>query len=143
MQSEADPEIQAFFEKFQKHNASGEAQDLVSLYAPVFLMAGASGSQTVKAADLLQAIPKRKQMLKSIGHRSTTLVSLQETALDGRYSLVRTGWRWQFDRAGDAPWEITVPSTMILERSVDGLKIVFYLNHQDIMTVLRQRGLLS
>jgi hypothetical protein len=95
----------------------------------------------VKASDLLLAIPKRKQLFESIGCRSTTLVSLQETRLDDRYTMVRTEWRWRFEQSAEKPLDVTLPSTFIVQRSPDGLRIVFYLRHQDIMTVLRERGL--
>jgi hypothetical protein len=38
--------------------------------------------------------------------------------------------------------EIVLPSTFTVHRSGETLKIVFYLTHENIMTVLRGRGLL-
>lgn len=136
----SEPAIRTFFEDFAQRNASGDAEGLVRLYAASFLMARPNGVQVVKAADLLPAIPKRKQLLAAIGCRSTTLASLQETKLDDRYSIVRTEWRWRFDRGGDGPEEITLPSTFIVQQSGEGLQIVFYLAHEDILAVLRERG---
>jgi hypothetical protein len=81
-------------------------------------------------------------MLQAIGHRSTRLVSVHEAKLDERHSMVRTAWKWRFEPLGAEANEITLESTVILRRSSDGLRIVFYLNHEDIMTALRSRGLL-
>jgi hypothetical protein len=133
--------IQAFFEEFQRCNADGDAEQLARLYAPVFLMAGAGGVQAVRSADLALAIPKRREMLRAIGCRPAGLVSLEETKLDDRYSMARMKWQWRVEREGAAE-EITLGSTVILQQTGEGLQIVLYLNHEDIVSVLRQRGLL-
>ncbi len=133
--------IRTLFDTFERYSAAGDAEGLAGLFAASFLSAGPNGAQTVKASDLLQVIPKRRQLFESIGWHSTKLVSLHETSLDERYRMVRTEWRWRLDRAGEAPVEITLPSTFIVHESRDGLRIVFYLTG-DILTVLRERGLL-
>ena len=60
--------------------------------------------------------------------------------MDDHYVMVKTWWRWSFERA-EQP-EITLSSTFIVRKSTDELKIVFYLTHEDIMSVLRKHGLL-
>jgi hypothetical protein len=134
--------IHAFFEEFQRWNADGDTEKLARLYAPVFLAAGANGAQPVKSADLALAIPKRRQMLEAIGCRPASLVSLEETELDARYTMARMQWQWRVERGEAATVEITLGSTVILQRSGEGLQIVLYLNHEDIFSALRQRGLL-
>lgn len=134
--------IHAFFEEFQRCNSDGDTEKLARLYAPVFLAAGANGVQAVKSADLALAIPKRRQMLEAIGCRPAILVSLEETELDDRYTMARMRWQWRVERGEAATVEITLGSTVILQRSGEGLQIVLYLNHEDIVSVLRQRGLL-
>src|SRR5262245_57655830 len=95
----ADRSIAAFFRRFEARSAALDVEGLVDLYAPAFLMAGPRGTQVVNARDLVYAIPKRKQLFDAAGCRSTTLVSVDETRLDDRYSLVRTEWEWAFQRA--------------------------------------------
>jgi hypothetical protein len=129
--------IETFFSDFEKYSNQNDADRLASQYSDTFMTADSSGTRVVQATDLRAFIPKRKQLFASIGYRSTTLVSIQQTKLDDRYVLVRTEWRWQFDRD-----QITLPSTHIVQVSGETLKIVFYLNHENIMTVLRDRGLL-
>ena len=133
--------IQAFFDEFQRCNADGDAEKLGRLYAPVFLAAGANGAQAVRSADLVLAIPKRRQMLEAVGCRPAVLVSFEETKLDDRYSMARVRWRWRVERSATAPLEITLDSTLILQRGDDGFQIVVYMNHEDIFAALRQRGL--
>jgi hypothetical protein len=69
-------------------------------------------------------------------------VSVQDAPLDARYSLVRTEWRWRVVRGNEAVADLTLPSTFVVDRSGAHPQIVCYLPHQDITTVLRDRGLL-
>jgi hypothetical protein len=106
------------------------------------MAADPSGARMVQSSDLKTAIPKRKQLFERIGCRSTTLVSLHETKLDDRYAMVETEWRMQFDRGTGRAEDVTLSSTFIVHRSGEALRIVFYLTHENIMTVLQDRGLL-
>ena len=135
--------MEAFFKTFEQLSAESNAADLAGLYAPSFLLAGPSGSQLVRAADLQQAISKRKDLFKTLGCTSTHLETLQETSLDDRYSLVRTEWHWRFERSSEALVEFTLPSSYVIERSPDRWQIVAYIPHADIMAELRRRGLLA
>jgi hypothetical protein len=129
--------IETFFRDFEKYTNQNDADRLTSLYADTFMTADPSGARFVQATDLRAFIPKRKQLFATLGYRSTTLVSVHQTKLDDRYVLVRTEWVLHFDRD-----QIALPSTYIVQVSGEVLKIVFYLNHENIMTVLRDRGLL-
>lgn len=140
MAHEIESSIQDFFEAFERSSAAADAESLAGMFAAVFLAAGPQGAQMVKSIDMLQVIPKRKQMLEAIGCEPASLVSLQENNLDDHYSLVRTEWRWRVKPAGLEPLEITSSSTFLIQRSDNGLRIVLYLNHADIMDALRARG---
>jgi hypothetical protein len=133
-------EMQAFFEAYEQNSAADDIDSLVLQYADLFMTADPSGARVVQASELRAALPKRKALFKAIGCKATTLMSLEETPLDDHYVMVRTSWRWEFDRP-ERP-EISLPSTFIVRKSGGALKIVFYLTHQDIMTVLRNHGLL-
>ena len=134
-----DEAIDAFFRRFEQSSAAGDVDALVGLFAPSFLMAAPSGTQVVKATDMVQAIPRRKQMFAAAGCTATTLQSVVDTPLDSRYSLVRTEWQWTFERPGAAATQITLPSTFLVERAADGPRIVCYINHADVQAVLRDR----
>ena len=135
--------MESFFRTFEQLSAESKAAELASLYAPSFLLAGPSGSQLVRAADLQQAIAKRKDLFKTLGCTSTHLATLQETSLDDRYSLVRTEWHWRFEQSFQALVEFTLPSSYVIERSPNRWQIVAYIPHADIMAELRRRGWLG
>jgi hypothetical protein len=133
--------LRSFFVALEA-GATSDVEDLARLYAPAIVVAGPGGSQVVSTADLLLAIPRRKQLFEAAGRRRTTLVGLHETPLDRRYTLARTEWQWLFVPNGRDQAEVTLPSTFIVEYTADGPRIVFYLMHADVGAVLRERGLL-
>ena len=137
------PTIRDFFEGLEISSETGNTTVLVNLFADPLVVASSNGARVVKATDLARMIPKRKEMLDAAGCQGAKLVSLNETRLDDHYSMVRTEWRWRVTSHGNESQEITLPSTYIVRRSSDGLRIVFYLAHGDITEVLRKRGLLS
>jgi hypothetical protein len=133
--------VEAFFHEFEAHSNSGDVASSVSQFADPFLSADPSGSRVVPVAALAMAIPRRKQLFDTIGRRSTSLASLEQTRLDDHHVLAKTVWRIRFDRP-EGPVDITAPSTYVVRTSESPFKILFYLNHEDIMAVLRDRGLL-
>lgn len=137
-----DPVIELFMDRYARATASGDAETLGTLFAPMFLTASPGGPQIVRATDLVPAIPRRRQMLESVGCQLPLLASVQDTPLDARYSLVSTEWRWRVVRGGELVVDLILPSTFIVDRTGSSPRIVCYLPHQDIMTVLRDRGLL-
>jgi hypothetical protein len=134
--------IETFFKDFETYSNQDDADRLTSQYADVFMAADPAGARVAQAAELRAFIPKRKQLFKSAGYQSTTLVSLHETKLDDHYVMVKTQWRMQFEPGNARAEEIDLASTFILHTSGEALKIVFYLTHHNIMTVLQDRGLL-
>jgi hypothetical protein len=136
------PTMRRFFEALEISSETANVTVLVNLFADPLIVASSNGAQVVKASDLARMIPKRKEMLDAAGCGTAKLVSLNETALDDHYSMVRAEWRWRVTSRGNESQEITLPSTYIVRRSSEGLQIVFYLAHGDITAVLRERGLL-
>jgi hypothetical protein len=134
--------LRSFFERFQSLSAASDLERLAAMYAASVMIAGPAGSQIVSSTDLQRAIPKRRQLLESVGHQDTALVGLEETALTGRYVLVRAQFQWHFQPANREPATVTLPSTFIVDRGGDSPRIVLYMNEQDVVSVLRQRGVL-
>ena len=133
--------LRAFFEQFQALSASSDVERIATLYAGSVMIAGPKGAQVVSSADLQRAIPKRRQLLESVGYRDTALVGFEETVLTDRYALVRAQFRWHFHAANE-PVAVTLPSTFIVDRGGDSPRILVYMNDQDVVSVLRERGVL-
>jgi len=135
-------ELRAFFERFERLSAASDVDGLVAMYAPNVMIAGPDGTRVVSPADILRAIPKRKQLLESAGHRVTALTRFEEMRLTERYWLVRVEWGWRFEREGIEPATITLPSRFIVDCAGDIPQIVLYMNETDVVAVARERGLL-
>jgi len=133
--------LRAFFDRFQ--SLSADVDGLATMYAGSVMIAGPAGSQVVSSADLQRAIPKRRQLLESVGYQDTAIVGFEETALTARYALVRAQFRWRFEAADGAPVTVTLPSTFIVDRGGESPRIVLYMNEQDVVSVLRERGVLE
>jgi hypothetical protein len=95
----------------------------------------------VRAADFALALPKRKQIFDELGCRSTSLVSLEEAAMDARYVLAKTRWRIEFARES-VEKSIKVNSVFLVDTGQEPFRIVLYLASQDIFAVMREKGIL-
>ena len=91
-----------FIEDFARNSREGKGAELIAQLGESFLFAGAQGCQWVRAGDFALALPKRKEIFEAAGHRWTELVDAEETWLGERYALVRTRWRFVFERAPES-----------------------------------------
>jgi len=112
---------------------------LAALYAPTILVAGPHAALTVSRDALLGKVSERKRLLDSVGPHTTMLIACEETALSERYILARTMWQWDFEAS---PESVIVPSTFIVDKGGDSPQIVLYLLQTDVVSLLRERGLL-
>jgi hypothetical protein len=135
-------EVARFFQTYELLISNDDIPALVSLFEDVFLAAGPQGAKSVRAEDFALALPKRKQLFDKLGCQSTVLISLHETALDGRYTLAKTKWRMTFHQP-TGNQEVVVDSTFLLDMGRRDPKILLYLASQDIMEILKDRGILA
>ena len=135
--------LRPFFERFQSLSAASDAEGLAAMYAGNVMIASANGVQVVSSTDLQRVIPKRKQLLESVGYQDTALVGFEETALGDRYSLVRAQFQWHFNGANGQLATVTLPSIFVVDRGGDSPHIVLYLNEHDVVSVLREQGVLA
>src|SRR5215831_14648499 len=116
--------LRAFFERFQSLSAASDVERLATMYARSVMIAGPKGAQVVSSADLQRAIPKRRQLLESVGYLNTALVACEETTLTDRYALVRAQFRWDFRATNGELITVTLPSSFIVDRGGDSPRIV-------------------
>jgi hypothetical protein len=89
--------------------------------------------QPVPRQAFLAALPRRAELFGAAGITRVVLVDLHHHALDDTYVLARTDWRGE--RTG-ASTPVQLSSTFILRRDADRLRVVVYLNHQDLARAL-------
>ena len=138
MQSD-DTVIERFFRTFEANSNTTDTAAAVLQFADVFIAAGPSGAQAVKASDFALALPKRRQFFDSLGCRSTRLVSLRVNPVDSRYVLAETRWQMTFAHEGGEDKQALADSVFLLDIG----QILLYLAKQDLMEMLRQHGVLS
>ena len=131
-----------FFALYSQHNNEGDVAAIASHFADPFLSANPQGTQCVRVADFAAALPRRKELFDKLQCQPTELVEVKETALDARYVLAWTRWRMMFARES-GPMELLVDSSFLVDMGGDEPKIALYMAHQDIMQVMRQRGILK
>ena len=135
--------VEDFFRLFTHNTNQRNIATSVSQFAATFLAAGPQGASCVRREDFAVALPKRKQLFESLGLRSTEFVGVESQTLDARFSMARTRWAMLFESGTQASQEIVVDSTFVVDTGVQPFQIVLYLAHQDIMVILKERGILK
>lgn len=133
--------LERFFRAFESNASSNDISAQVAHFADVFMAASPQGSQAVHASDFAVALPRRKQLFDRLGCKSTALVSLEERPLDARYVMASTRWHMTFAPNESKTEDVLVDSIYIVDTGGEAFKIVFYLAAQDLMQILKQRGI--
>jgi ketosteroid isomerase-like protein len=128
-----DGQVKAFFDTFAVASDQLDVDRLAELFAETFLAADPAGVQPVPRHAFLHALPRRAELFAAAGIARVVLADLQYHALDDTYVLARTDWRGE-RTAASTP--VRLSSTFILRRDADRLRVVFYLNHQDLARAL-------
>ena len=135
--------IGRFFQSYAQKSSEDNIPALVSLFADPFFSADPNGTRCVRVDEFAAALPKRKLLFDQLGCKPAVLTSLQETQLDPRYVLAKTTWKFEFARANpEETEEVFADSTFLIDTGKEDHRIAMYLAHQDIMQVLRDRGIL-
>ena len=136
--------IGRFFQLFVQKSGEENTPAQVSLFADPFISADPHGARCVRLADFAAALPKRRMLFDRLGCKPAVLVNLNETRLDARYVLAKTKWRFEFARTNPEEAEhVLADSTYLVDTGNEEFKIVMYMAHQDIMQVLRDRGIVQ
>jgi len=134
--------VKAFFETYEKANATSDFAAIGDLYAETFLFADQDAAQSVRRADFLKIIPRMKDHFASLGLIGTRLSSVETTELGTRYRLAKVGWAMSLRVANGAVKKLDAFATYVLQQTNDDkLSILFQLDHQDLAAMLnRARG---
>jgi len=138
--------VRRFFEDYERSvnasNLEGTPELIASRYSDSFMFAGPQGAQAVKKEDFLKALPNRQWFFKTVGLTSSTIRSLEETFLDDNYVMVKAYWNIRFEKEAEQPVVAETSATYILCQEESSLRIVFQLDHQDLMKTAQDLGLL-
>lgn len=135
--------IREFFDAYATATASLDPAFLESAYAETFMFASPGGVQSVKRDDFLRVVPKRAGLFRSAGHVATDLGSIQETRLDDMHTMVRAPWSLRFEKIPGQPVVVDAEATYVLRRDGGAWRIIFQLDHQDLVGRMQELGLLA
>ena len=125
-------DVRSFFSGYETANARFDLEQIAACYADVFMFGGPQGVQSVKKEDFLKVLPRRKEFFRSQGLVSSSVDSLEASALDSKYTLVRVIWNMRFDREASEPKYSKNAASYVLSKTDDGFQIVFQVDHQDL-----------
>jgi hypothetical protein len=134
--------VREFFERYERSRNTMDAGLIDEQYPDAFTFAGPTGARIAEKQAVIASLSKGHQFLKTLGHRSTSLVSLDEMTLDEHYTLVRAKFVWRFEKPSAQPIDVEVDSTFILYIQDAMPRIVFQQEHEDFQQALRARGVL-
>jgi hypothetical protein len=134
--------VQAFFDQYARSRSVLDVDLITAQYADATMFAGPKGVRVTEKSAILAALPKGQAFLQVLGHRSTTVVALDETRLDDRYVMVRAQFAWRFEKSPAPPKDVQIDSTFILEIHDGAPRIVFQHEREDFQQALRAGGVL-
>lgn len=139
--------VARFLSLYARNSNKADMTAVASHFADPFLSASPSGTQSVRVADFAAALPKKKALFERLRSQPTDLISIREILLNSRYVLAQTTWRFSFVNDNVPAHQIDTESTFLIDTGLPGtheqdFKIVLYLSHQDLMQILRDRGIL-
>lgn len=136
-------DVKQFFAAYERGLAASDLALIGASYADSFLFAGPQGAQAVTLEGFLKALPRRQGFFETVGLSSSKIQSLEETRLDEHYLSVKVGWVMRFEKDPNHPIESENSATYILQQQEQGLRIVFQLDHQDLVKRVQELGLMS
>jgi hypothetical protein len=135
------PVVREFFEHYERSRNTFDPGLIDSQYPDTFMFAGPNGARVAEKATVLAGLSKGQELFKALGHRTTRLMSLDETRLDEHYALVRAQFVWRFEKAA-AFIDVDVDATFVLYIKDSVPTIVLQHEHEDFLQALRTRGVL-
>lgn len=135
--------VESFMRDYEHNVAAGNLPALIEQSADPFMAATPQGAKTLSAADFAKSLPARRQLFDRTGRNSSTLADIHTIPLGARYTLALTKWRFSFEQAQNGPKEILVDSSFIVDTAGGEFKIILYLAGDDIMALMKERGILT
>lgn len=131
------PDLHALVQRLES-GPDADSSAGAELFAESFLSLDPRRATVVSRAQLLAALPRRREMFAAAGIRRTRLQHLDARPLDERHQLARTTWAAELDDPDAEP--LLLRSTFLLRLADGTWNVVVYLNHDDIGAELARRA---
>ena len=134
--------VKKLFDDYERGIGTPDPELISDIYEDSFVFAGPQGAQVVRKEDLLRALPRQHAYFRSVGLVTSKVRSLEEARLDDHYLMVKAHWDLQFEKGPGQSLVVETSATYILHRRGDRPRIVFQLDHQDLMTRVQELGII-
>jgi hypothetical protein len=134
--------VQAFFEQYALGRATRDTDLIASQYADPYMLADANGTRVIDRKTVLAVFPAGLQLLKTLGHISTTLQSLSEESVDEHYRIVRARLVWRFERPELPIVDVNIDTLFVVFAQEGKFTIVFQQEREDFRDALRSHGIM-
>lgn len=136
--------IEIFFKTYEQGANTFDPDLVTAQYADSFLAADPNGAQCMRNDDAFRkAFPERKAFFRKIGFKSAKVLGIQESPLDANYTAAKVHWLMVFEKDPGRPREFRFFITYMLFGHGEGMRIVFYLSHEDEQKAMRDGGLID
>lgn len=135
--------IAAFFARYEEGANTFDLDLMSSLYAPEFMAGDPNGVSCGRNDQALRdAFVQRKELFRKIGFRRATILQVDATPLDGRYTMARAHWHMTFEMEPGHPLDFKFFITYFLYDPGTGPRVAFWISHDDEKRVMEEAGLL-
>ncbi len=135
-----DSSVRKLFSEHEKAFNELDMKKSAEFFADSFISAGPNGTITNSKKEFLESGQKAAAFYRSVGQKSAKILSLDETPITDKYSLVKVHWGVTFEKTGDRLIEFDV--SYLLQKIGAEPKIILFIAHQDEQKAMRELGLL-
>ncbi|MPR36253.1 DUF4440 domain-containing protein [Salmonirosea aquatica] len=117
-----------------------DAQAQAALFGDSFIVAGPKGIVTHSKDEFVEFASKAGEFYRSIGKKSTKVLTMKEEPISHEYSRVEVHWGVTFEKTGDEPVEFDI--SYIVQDTGGEPKIIMFITHTDEQEKMEELGLL-
>jgi hypothetical protein len=134
--------IDAFFKRYEEGANSFDPEVVASQFTAAFMGGDPNGVACLQNDEAFRkAIPERGEFFRKIGFKSARVLGVDETPLDGRYTMAKVHWHMVFEKTPGKPLDFRFFITYFLFDPGSGPRVAFYISHDDERKVMREAGL--
>lgn len=135
--------VQDFFARYEEGANTFDPELMQGLYMTEFMAGDPNGVSCGRNDEKLRAsFTQRKAFFQQIGFKRAKVLSLEETSLDERYTMVKVHWQMSFERDPGKSLDFRFFITYFLFDPGTGPKVAFWISHEDEQKVMQEAGLI-
>lgn len=134
-------DVKKLFEEYEKAFNALEVEKQVPFFAEHFISAGPRGSIAQGRDEFSRMASEAAKFYRSVGQTSAKILSMDETAISGEYSMVKVHWGVTFAKTGNKLIEFDV--TYFIQKTGPEPKIIMFIAHQDEEEAMKDLGLIG